>query len=140
MKNNKKSYIDTYETVYPIHLVVANSSAKLEELSKLYTYSDGKELDDSILYGVCTTTRAKRKSDGRCISLVKFNHVSEFLSKAKQKDIEADMVNTYTHEACHVVLDTYEFIGEQPSTQYQETFAYQVGWVAECIYRTLSKK
>ena len=138
MKNKKKAYIDTYETVYPIHLVVANEEVTLEALRKLYTYSDDKELDDSIINAVCVTARAKRKSDGRYISLVKFNHPSSYLSK--KDDIQADMINTYAHEACHVVLDTYEFIEEQPCTQHQEVFAYQVGWVTECIYRTLSKK
>lgn len=138
MKNKKKAYIDTYETVYPIHLVVANEEVTLDTLRKSYTYADDKELDNSVIETVCTVVRAKRKSDGRYISLVKFNHPSSYLNT--QTEIQADMVNTYAHEACHVVLDTYEFIEEQPCTQHQEVFAYQVGWVAECIYRTLSKK
>lgn len=138
MKNKKKAYIDTYETVYPIHLVVANEEVTIEALRKLYTYADDKELDDTITNCVCSTVRAKRKSDGRYISLVKFNYPSLYIKN--KSEIQADMVNTYAHEACHVVLDTYEFIEEQPCTSHQEVFAYQVGWVAECIYKTLSKK
>lgn len=140
MKNKKKAHIDTYETVYPIHLVVANEAVKLADIRKSYVRCDDEELTDEDLGddSVCSVIRAKRRSDDRYISLVKFNHPSHYFKKAEE--IKADMVNTYAHEACHVVLDTYEFIGEQPCTQHQEVFAYQVGWVAECIYKTLAKK
>ena len=132
MKNKKKAHLDTYETVFPICLVVANEIVDNADIRKLYTRCDDTELrdDDLITDCVCSVIRAKRKSDGR--------HPSHYLTKSE--DIKAGMINTYAHEACHVVLDTYEFIGEQPCTEHQEVFAYQVGWVAECIYKTLAKK
>lgn len=140
MKNKKKAHLDTYETVYPIRLVVANEIVDNADLRKLYTRCDDTELTDDDINAdcVCSVIRAKRKSDGRYISLVRFRHPSRYLTKSE--DIKAGMINTYAHEACHVVLDTYEFIGEQPCTEHQEIFAYQVGWVAECIYKTLAKK
>ena len=133
---NKKSFIDTYETIYPVHLVVANENVTLEQLKELYCYADDKELDDSIMNAVCTTSRCKRKDDDRNISLVKFNHPT----RVKNIDIKADMINTYAHEATHVALDIYDFIREQISVDYQEQLAYLIAWIAECIYKTLSKK
>lgn len=135
-KNKKKAYIDTYETVYPIHLVVANEEVTLEQLKKLYVFSNDEPLDNSISEGCCTTSMVKRISDDRYISLVKFNN----LSKIKNIDPQVDLVNTCAHEATHVVLDTYDYIGDGVCTKHQESFAYQVGWVAECIYKTLTKK
>lgn len=136
MKNKKKAYIDTYETVYPIHLVVANEHVKLEQLKKEYCFADGSILDDSILNADATTCLCKRISDGRYISLVKFNH----FTKVKGINKQLDLINTCSHEAVHVVLDTYDYIGTHVSTSEQETFAYQIGWVTECIYKTLTKK
>lgn len=136
MKNKKKAYIDTYETVYPIHLVVANEHVKLEQLKKEYCFTDDSILDDSILKAVATTCLCKRMSDDRIVTLVKFNHCCSVKGINKQ----SDLMGTCTHEAIHVVLDTYNYIGAHVSNEEQETFAYQVEWVAQCIYKTLTKK
>lgn len=135
-KNKKKAYIDTYETVYPMHLVVANEEVTLEQLKKLYCFSDNSILDDAVINGICTTSTVKRISDGRYMSLVKFNRNTDI----KNIDKKLDLINTIAHEAVHVVLDTYDYIGEKVNAQFQEAFAYQVGWTAECIYKTLNKK
>ena len=138
MKNKKKAHIDTYETIYSVDLVVANESATLEQLKKLYKYSDSEELDDFITDAVCSMSRCIRKTDGKAICLVKYNHPSSYL-KSKQ-DIDVDLINTCCHEACHVMLHIYDHIGEAVDTNRQEVFAYNVGWAAECIYKTLTKK
>lgn len=136
MKNKKKAYIDIYETVYPIHLVVANEQVTLEKLKSLYTHVDGSILDNTIITGCATTSLCRRISDDRVISLVKFNHYIDIKGINKQ----SDLMGTCTHEAIHVVLDTYDYIGAHVSNKEQETFAYQVEWVAQCIYKTLTKK
>lgn len=130
-----KSRIDTYETIYPVHLVVANKYTTIEELKELYTYADYTELDESVLDGMCTVCMCRRKSDDRCVSLVKYNYSTTI----KGVDPKRDMIETYSHEACHVVLDIYNFIGDQVDLKNQETFAYFVGWVAGCIFNTLNR-
>lgn len=132
----KKSIIDTYETMYFIDIVVANQYSSLEELKELYTYSDGSELDNRILDGVCTTSTCKRKSDNKNISLVKYNKQTAI----KGLDKHADMVNTIAHESGHVVLDIYEYISQNICNCSPEPFCYLLGYVAECLYKTFNKK
>lgn len=138
MKNKKKAHIDTYETVYSVDLVVANESVTLEQLKKLYKYSDSKELDDFVTDGVCSTSTCIRKTDGKAMCLVKYNHPSSYLKS--KRDLEVDLINTCCHEAIHVMMDIYSYIEEKIDTSMQEVFAYNVGWAAECIYKTLTKK
>lgn len=138
MKNKKKAHIDTYETVYSVDLVVANESTTVEQLKKLYKYADSKELDDTIVDAVCTASRCIRKVDNKPICLVKYNHPSSYLKS--KRDIEIDLINTCCHEATHVMMDIYSHIGENIDTSMQEVFAYNIGWAAECIYKTLTKK
>lgn len=133
---NKKSRIDIYENIYPCWLAVANESVTLEQLKEMFVFSNGDELDDCITDGVATTARVKRKSDGRYMCLVKYNHPT----KVKDVDILLDKINTISHEALHVGFDTFAFIEETPDTDKQETMAYLVGWAAECIYKTLFNK
>ena len=87
---------------------------------------------------VCTASRCIRKVDNKPICLVKYNYPSSYLKS--KRDIEVDLINTCCHEATHVIMDIYAHIGETIGTDRQEVFAYSVGWAAECIYKTLTKK
>lgn len=132
---NKKSIIDTYTTIYFVDIVVANEYTTLEQLKELYTYSDGTELDDRIMSCDCTTSTCTRKSDGKNISLVKYNHESNI--KSIDKDI--DFINTISHEAGHCALDIYEHIHQDICNCSPEPFCYLLGYITECIYKTLKK-
>lgn len=132
----KKGIIDTYETIYSVDLVVAGSNTTLEQLKKLYTYADGEELDEGILDGCGTTSRCRRKSDDKYVILVKYSRNSNI----KNIDKKLDRINTIAHEAGHVVLDIYDFIGQDVYTGSSELFCYLLGWVTECIYKTLQKE
>lgn len=137
MKNNKnKSYIDTYETIYPVYIVVANRHTTLEQLKKLYKYSDGVELDEEVMQNMCITCTCTRKSDNRPVILIKYNRDSAI--KGTNKSI--DLVNTCAHEATHAVLDIYSYIGDNVDSKEQEHTAYFIGYVAGCMYETLTKK
>lgn len=136
MKNSKKkSIIDTYTTIYFVDIVVANKYATLEELKELYTYSDGTELDESLMSSECCTATCLRKSDNHAVCLVKHNRDS----RIKGIDKHLDLINTVCHEAGHVVLDIYENIGQQVCNCSPEPFCYLLGYVSECIYKTLKK-
>lgn len=132
----KNKHIDTYTTVYPVYLVVANEAVTLEDLKKDFVYSDKGELDEDILNCQCSTSKVYNKKTNRYCMLVKFNHRTDY----KDDDKTTDLVNTVAHEAGHVVLDIYDFIGASVDINNQEPFTYEVGYIAECIYKTLTKK
>lgn len=135
-KTKKKHIIDTYTTMYFVDIVVANQYTTLEELKKLYSYSDKVELDDLVLNGDCTTTFCLRKSDNKPVCLVKYNGPSDI----KGLDPILDLINTVCHEAGHCVMDIYRSIGQDICPCSQEPVCYFLGYVAECIYKTLTKK
>lgn len=132
---DKKKHIDTYSTaIYPVDIVVANESAKLEDLKKEYMYSDEAELDDRILDCVASTSTCKRKSDGKYFVLIKYSGEGD-----KKRD-EAELISDITHEAVHAALDIFDFIHETVSYDYQECIAYLTGYIASCVYKTVTKK
>lgn len=134
MKSNI-SIIDTYTTIYYVDIVVANKYTTLEELKELYTYSDGVELDDSIITPECCTATCKRISDNKDVILIKDNKDSAL----KGIDKQVEFINTVCHEAGHAVLDIYEHMQQQVCNCSSEPFCYLLGYVAECIFKTLKK-
>lgn len=137
----KQPHLDTYTTVYPMDIVVANEYVTIEQLRELFTYSDGKELEDSFLdkesFTATTVGFFKRRSDNKLVSFVVYLRDTNV-----KTDIKADRVNTIAHEAAHIAMDIFNFIGATISsyTTDQEAFAHLVGYVAECIYKTINKK
>jgi hypothetical protein len=134
-KTKKKSRIDTYETIYYVDLVVANQYTTLEELKKLYIYSDGVELDEQIMDTTASTSTIRRKSDGKDCILVKYNGYEGI----KWIDKKTDLLSTITHEAGHVCINIYDHMIQNSCPCSQEPFCYLLGWVTECIYKTLKK-
>ena len=129
----KKSRIDVYPTIYYVDIVVANKHATLEELKEDYIFSDGVELDNTILDFECSTSTCIRKSDNKDCILIKYNKDS----KIKGTDKKVDLINTVSHEAGHVVLDIYSHMSQDICNCSSEPFCYLLGYVAECIYKTL---
>lgn len=136
MKKQKKAIIDTYETLYDIDIVVANRQVSLDKLRKLYTYGDGVMLDDFIADGLATTAIVKRISDNKTCILIKDNKDTD----VKSIDKKLDHINTIAHESLHAVLDIYNIIDQKICTCSQEPMCYLIGYIAECVYKTLTKK
>ena len=136
MKKQKKAIIDTYETLYDIDIVVANRQVSLDKLRKLYTYGDGVMLDDFIADGLSTTAVVKRISDNKTCILIKDNKDTD----VKSIDKKLDHINTIAHESLHAVLDIYNIIDQKICTCSQEPMCYLIGYIAECVYKTLTKK
>ena len=132
----KNSRIDIYETIYNVDLVIANRYASIEELREQYTYPDKEELSMDILDGICTTASVIRISDNKSCILVKYNHDSY----VKGVDKNLDFINTISHEAGHVVIRLYQFMDQTICPCSSEPFCYLLGWVTQCIYKTLSGK
>lgn len=133
----KNKYIDTYKTIYSVDIVVANKHTTIEDLRENYTYFDGAEIDNSIEDGIATTARCKNKNNNRYTVLIKYNH-DNIISDV---DLRLDFINTVSHEAVHVALDIMSFIGQDLDKDgSNEYFTYLVGYAAECIYNTWTKK
>lgn len=132
----KKSIIDTYSTIYYVDIVVANKYATLEELKELYVYSDGVELNDEILCGDATTSTCYRKSDNKAVVLIKYN------GKPNVKGLDAilTLINTVCHEAGHATINIYRHMNQDICPCSSEPFCYLLGYIAECIYKTLKKR
>ena len=136
MKNKTKAIIDTYETMYCIDIVVANKEVSIEKLRKLFAYPDGAELDTFITDGIATTAVVNRISDNKTCILIKYNHDSAVKSVNKK----TDFINTIAHESLHAVLDIYDIIEQKVCTCSSEPLCYLIGYIAECAYKTLTKK
>ena len=139
MKNKKKAYIDTYESIYPVILVVANSAVKIEQLRKLYCELDGTELyDDDMTVHDGMVIKAIRKSDRKIVILVRMADEDKYYKDKNERRME--FLSTVAHEAAHVVLDIYQRIDEKDCFVSQEPFCYTLGWAFKCIYKTCFKK
>lgn len=139
MKNNKKVHVDTYESFYPVFLVVANEYATAKDINKEFCWEDGTDVLDSNLTGdLGCALRLMRRSDKRYCVLVKI-HENKFNSKKDKYDYN---LFTAVHEAGHVILDTYDFIGDDicSNAVRQEPFCYYLEWIFKCIYTTMTKK
>ena len=134
-----KGHIDTYKSMYPVLLVVANKDVTIEELRKQFLECDGTELqDDDMNRTTGIVIRAIRKSDERAVILVRMNGEDSFYKDKLERKIE--FISRIAHEAAHVALTTYERIDEQVCDKCQEPFAYYIGWIVECICKTVFKK
>lgn len=133
----KKKYIETFSTVYGVNIVIANINVTLKDLQKIYTYSDGVELNEDLTSCIASTTNCKNKLTGECCVVIKYNETSDI----KGTDKHADLVNTAAHEALHTAMNLYSFIGEpiKPEDS-NENLAYLVGWITEKIYQVWTKK
>ena len=136
MKKQKKAIIDTYETLYGIDIVVANRQVSLEKLQKLFVYSDGTIIDSFVMDGLATTAAVRRLSDNKTCILIKDNKDSI----VKSVDKKLDYINTIAHESLHAVLDIYDIINQKVCTCTPEPMCYLIGYIAECVYKTLMKK
>ena len=135
---SKKKYIDIYPTIYRVDLVVANEAVTLKDLQKKYTYVDGTELDENITADcIASTSTCRDKETGKYIILVKY--VAD--TKVKGIDKKLDLLDTAAHEATHVIMHIYDFIGEKVfCADSNELLANHIGWATKSIYKTWTKK
>ena len=139
MKTNKKSktdksIIDVYPTIYNVDLVVANKYTTIEQLNKVYCDVNNEDLTDDT--SIAYTERGYDRKTDKPVIIVRYVRQSKWA-----EDQKLDLINTAAHEALHVCMDIYSKIGEKIFEQdSNELFAYLIGWVTECIYKTWTKK
>ena len=57
---------------------------------------------------------------------------------ARMKD-KAEVTDIIAHESVHAAMDIYNYISASVDLSNQEPFAYLVGYIANCVYKTYSK-
>lgn len=131
--------IDIYETMYDVNIAVCNRKCTDEDIINNFLTSDGKEITEEYLSTKPTTSaytfRAIDKRNKYATFVVRILNV--FGNTKLEKD--ADLINTIAHEAMHIVLDTFGKMGEVVSVHVQEPYAYYIGWICECIYKSYKK-
>jgi hypothetical protein len=132
---SKKSIIDVYPTIYNVDLVVANKYTTIKQINKRYERVNGTDFVEDTECVAYTDVGYDKKTN-RAIVLVKYNHCTRNVDIDKK----LDLINTCAHEALHVCMDIYSKIGENVyKDDSNELFAYLIGWITECIYKTLTK-
>ena len=131
--------IDIYETIYDVDIAVCNKKCTDKDIINNFLTSDDKEITEEYLSASPTLNaysfRAINKRNRHTTFVVRILKV--FGNNKLEKD--ADLINTIAHEAMHVVLDTFDKIGEVISVKVQEPYAYYIGWICECIYKSYNK-
>lgn len=118
MKNNKTIIHEFDPCIYPQLLWVAKGGS-LEEIRKTLEFPELSEEDKS---GGAITLSAYDKESERCGFLVWF---------PKAKDMSHG--DWMAHEASHVALGIFDYIGAEVKASDSEPFAYLAGWVFGCI-------
>ena len=131
--------IDIYETMYDVNIAVCNRKCTDEDIINNFLTSDGKEITEEHLSTKPTTSaytfRAIDKRNKYATFVVR---ILNTYGKTKLER-DTDLINTIAHEAMHIVLDTFDKIGEIVSVHVQEPYAYYIGWICECIYKSYKK-
>lgn len=133
---NKNNNIDIYKTIYDLDLAVCRKNYKIKNIINTYERLNGDPLDEKLFDDSTAFTFACRNKETKVYTIVVA--INKTKGKTRQ-DKNADLTNSISHEAAHVVLETYAKIMDNVSVDHQEPFAYYLGWVAECIYRTYNK-
>ena len=131
--------IDIYETMYDVNIAVCNRKCTDKDIINNFLTSDGKEITEEYLSTEPTTSaytfRAIDKRNKYATFVVRILNV--FGNTKLEKD--TDLINTISNEAMHIVLDTFDKMGEIVSVHVQEPYAYYIGWICECIYKSYKK-
>ena len=131
--------IDIYETMYDVNIAVCNRKCTDKDIINNFLTSDGKEITEEYLSTKPTTSaytfKAIDKRNKYATFVVRILNV--FGNTKLEKD--TDLINTIAHEAMHVVLGTFNKMDEVVSVHVQEPYAYYIGWLCECIYKSYKK-
>lgn len=131
--------IDIYETPYCVDVAVCNKKCTDKDIINNFYKMDGSNITKEDLCVKPTncgyTLKVINKHNNYVTFIVRITKV--FGSTKLEKDI--DLINTISHEAMHILLDTYDKMGEIVSVHVQEPQAYYIGWLCSCIYKSYKK-
>ena len=135
MKKKQKERIDFYPTMCTRDLVVVTGGVSLEKLKKRFSYSTGEEMDNfnpDDYHALCAS--CKDKKTGKPVELIYLIRVGNEITD------QAEVADVIAHEAVHAALDLYGHMEAWVDINNQEPFAYLVGYIVSCVYKTYLKK
>lgn len=131
--------IDIYETMYDVDIAVCNKKCTDKDIINNFYNIDGSDITEEDLSIKPTTSgytiKSINKNNRRITFVVRI--LRSFGSTKLERD--ADLLNTISHEAMHIVLFTYDKMDEIVSVHVQEPYAYYIGWLCSCIYKSYKK-
>lgn len=129
--DKKKFIIDKYNTVYSFDIYVVGNPNK-ESLDKLFEWA----VDHTSIYDVKYNDYSAYTSSGVLDKQTKKECIIITLNGLKD---EYDNINTYAHEAFHAAMDILEACRVPYCDESAEAYAYLVGYITECVYKTAKK-
>lgn len=129
--DKKKFIIDKYNTVYCFDIYVIGNPNK-ENIDKLFEWAE----DHTSIYDDKYNSFEAYTSSGVWDKQAKKECIVITLNTLKD---EYDNINTYAHEALHAAMDILTSCNVKYSSDSAEAYAYLVGYITECVYKTAKK-
>ena len=130
--NKKKMIVDKYDTVYSFDMYVVLNPKKAEWDKRFEWLCDHSSIYDeaNIKLSAYSCIGVIDKSNGRQCFVVIINElgVDELFD-----------INTISHEAFHITMDLLNTCRLPYSDDSCEAYAYLLGYLTECIYKTAKK-
>lgn len=124
--------VDKYDfTIYPCNLWVCTD---FDGAKKRFRYNTGKELEDPEL-GDCLAVTLGLVEEKRTKEL---GFIVVVLSDLKTLG-GSKIVEIISHEATHVATRMFEWLGIHLDANNDEPYAYLLGYISSCIWKTVSK-
>lgn len=137
-KKKNKIIIDKYiRPIYIPHILYVCKYYTKEDIDKMFEFTDGTSIieEETGQYSATTCYGVRDKATKKlCIVVL----LSEELTKHIRKNKE-EVWNTCSHEAFHVADEILRYCDIQLCDGSKESYAYMVGWAAECIFKTVAK-
>lgn len=130
--NKKKMIVDKYNTVYCFDMYVVLNPNKAELDKRFEWLCDHSSIYDesNIKLSAYSCIGVIDKSNGRQCFVVIINELGVD---------ELYDINTIAHEAFHVTMDLLNTCRLPYSDDSCEAYAYLLGYLTECIYKTAKK-
>lgn len=129
--NKKSIIIDKYSTVYSWNIYVIANPNKVE-IDKHFEWKvDHSTIYDETVQKLTAVACAwvwDKDNNTQCMVVI--------LNSLKDEEYN---INTFSHEAFHVTMDILDSCNIKYSEDSNEAYAYMVGYVTECIYKTAKK-
>lgn len=131
-RKTKKKYIDCYEQpIYSPAKLYVCKNCTVTDIEKHF-YNCTLDLVDDTWDAYCLCL-AKDKKTGDCCNIIVLKDIMFTYSKASQIGILA-------HEAFHAAHGILRYCGVSLNDSSEESYAYMIGWITECVYKTYEKK
>lgn len=132
---NNRMILDKYtQPIYVPKDLYVCVNPNFNKLKTLFKFSDDYDIERDFegSNGMTFYLIKNVKEDRLCILVI--------LNMKSLSEYDTDQaINTIAHEAFHVAHETLNYCGVEFTANANETYAYFIGWAAQCIYKTYIK-